>query len=42
MKVFKQIRIEKELLERAKKAAVESGLSLSAWIRLLIVAKLKE
>lgn len=40
MNVFKQFRIDKELLQKVKSAARLSGLTVSAWIRVAILEKL--
>lgn len=41
MNVFKQIRIDEELLKRIKESSSKLGLSVSAWLRLAAVEKLK-
>lgn len=41
MTVFKQIRIDEDLLGRIKAASKKLGLSVSAWLRLAAVEKLQ-
>jgi antitoxin component of RelBE/YafQ-DinJ toxin-antitoxin module len=41
MNVFKQIRIDEDLLKQIKDSASKLGLSVSAWLRLSAIEKIK-
>lgn len=41
MNVFKQFRIEPDLLDKVKQLSKRLGLSVSAWIRLAIIEKIR-